>query len=42
MKQGELESATQKYEAKVAVINKQVNQADIHISLVTNGIITVE
>ena len=42
MKQGELENATERYEAKAAEIKRQAEQADIHTSLVAHGIIHIE
>jgi hypothetical protein len=42
MYQSMLDSATESYEAKVASIKKKVGQADIHTSLIANGILTVE
>jgi hypothetical protein len=42
MKQGELENAIERYEAKVAEIKKQIGQADIHTTLIAHGIIRIE
>ena len=42
MYQSMLDSATESYEAKVTSIKKKVGQADIHTSLIANGILTVE
>lgn len=42
MKQGELENATERYEAKIAEIKRQVEQADIHTALIAHGIIHIE
>lgn len=38
----ELENATQRYEQKVSEIEAQIARADIHTTLVANGIITVK
>lgn len=38
----ELENATQRFEQKTAEIEAQINRADIHTTLVANGIITVK
>lgn len=37
----ELESATESYELKVAEIKKQVDQTDIHTTLIANGILDI-
>jgi len=41
MYQSELNSATEKYQVKVQEINEQASRADIHTSLVANGIIEI-
>ena len=41
MKQSELENATEKYEAKVAIIKQQIAQSDIHTTLIANGVIRI-
>ena len=40
--ESELEKATQKYNQKVSEIEKQVAPADIHTTLIANGIVSVE
>ncbi len=42
MYQSMLDGATETYEAKVASIKRKVGQADIHTSLIANGIVTIE
>ena len=42
MYQSMLDGATEAYEAKVASINKKAGQADIHTSLIANGVLTIE
>lgn len=42
MKQGELENATERYEARITEIKKQAEQADIHTTLIAHGIIHIE
>lgn len=42
MYQGELGTATEKYLSKVSEINDRVNRADIHTSLIANGIIEIK
>lgn len=42
MYQSELNTATEKYQAKVAEINSEVSRADIHTALIANGIIEVK
>ena len=42
MYQSMLDGATESYEAKVLSIKKKAGQADIHASLIANGIVTVE
>ena len=42
MYQSELQSATENYEAKIAEISNRVNRADIHTTLVANGIIEIK
>lgn len=41
MRQSELESATETYEKKAQKIQEQASRADIHITLIANGIITI-
>ena len=38
----ELENATQRYQQKVAEIEAKIAKADIHTTLIANGIITVK
>ena len=42
MYQGELNSATEIYQAKVDEINDRASRADIHTSLIANGIIEIK
>lgn len=42
MRKVELENATEKYESKVAEIEKSKAKADIHVTLITKGIIHIE
>ena len=42
MYQSELQTATERYEGKVAEINARVSRADIHTTLVANGIIEIK
>ena len=42
MKQGELENAIERYEAKVSDIKKRAGEADIHTTLIAHGIIRIE
>lgn len=42
MYQSMLDGATESYEAKVLSIKKKAGQADIHASLIANGIVTIE
>ncbi len=42
MRQSQLETATEEYEAKILKIGAKANQADIHSNLIVNGIITVK
>ena len=42
MYQAELEAATEKYELKVQEIEREALKADIHVSLIANGIVNVE
>lgn len=42
MRRVELENATQRYELKVAEIEAQIAKADIHTTLIANGVITVK
>ena len=42
MRKAELENATEKFEQKVAEIEAQITRADIHTTLIANGIITVK
>ena len=42
MRRSELENATQKYNQKVAEIESQIAKADIHTTLIANGVITVK
>lgn len=42
MYQSELDSATEAYNAKVAKINERTDRADIHTSLVANGVIEIK
>lgn len=42
MRKSELENASQKFNQKVAEIEAQIAQADIHTTLIANGIITVK
>ena len=42
MLRSQLENATQKHEQKVAQIKSQISTADIHTTLIANGIITVK
>jgi hypothetical protein len=42
MYQSMLDGATEAYEAKVASIKKKAGQADIHTSLIANGVLTIE
>ena len=42
MHQSELENATQRYKLKVAEIEEKIAKADIHTTLIANGIITVK
>ena len=42
MYQSMLDSATETYEAKAESIKKKAGQADIHTSLIANGIVTIE
>ena len=42
MRRSELENATQRYEQKVAEIQEQIKKADIHTTLIANGVITVK
>ena len=41
MRQSELENATEKYQARIGSIEKQINQADIHTALIANGVIRI-
>jgi hypothetical protein len=41
MYQGDLQGATENYNAKVAEINNRASRADIHTTLVANGIIEI-
>ena len=41
MRQSELENATERYQAKVDMLKQQEQQADIHVTLIANGIITI-
>lgn len=41
MKQSELENATERFEEKIAGIEEQIKQADIHTTLIANGIIDI-
>lgn len=42
MRQAELENATERHQAKIEMLNNQEQQADIHITLIANGIITIQ
>lgn len=42
MYRGELEDATEKYESKVAEIEKSKAQADIHVTLIAKGIMHIQ
>ena len=42
MYQSELNSATETYNARVAEINERTDRADVHTSLVANGIIDIK
>ena len=42
MYQSELQTATERYEAKIVEINSRINRADIHTTLVANGIIEIK
>ncbi len=42
MRRVELENATQRYKNKVAEIDAQISKADIHTTLIANGVITVK
>jgi hypothetical protein len=42
MHQSELQTATENYEAKISEINARVSRADIHTTLVANGIIEIK
>ena len=42
MYQSELNTATEKYQAKVAEINDRASRADIHTALIANGIIEIK
>jgi len=42
MYQSELQTATENYNAKVAEINDKTSRADIHTTLVANGIIEIK
>ena len=42
MYQSMLRTATENYESKVAEIKERVTRADIHTSLVANGIIEIK
>lgn len=42
MRQSELENATERHQAKIDMLNLQAQQADIHITLIANGIITIQ
>lgn len=41
MRSSELESATETYEKKIGRITEQASKADIHVTLIANGIITI-
>lgn len=41
-RRSELENATQRYQQKVAEIEAKIAKADIHTTLIANGIITVK
>ena len=42
MYQSELQTATERYEGKIAEINARISRADIHTTLVANGIIEIK
>ena len=42
MYQSELNNATERYQAKMIEIEESVTKADIHTSLITNGIIDIK
>ena len=42
MRSAELDNAEQRYKKKVAEIESKIAQADIHTTLIANGIITVK
>ena len=42
MYQSELQSATENYHARVAEINDRASRADIHTTLVANGVIDIK
>lgn len=42
MHRSELENATQRYEQKVSEIQERIKKADIHTTLIANGVITVK
>ena len=42
MYQSELNTATEKYQVKVAEINDRASRADIHTALIANGIIEIK
>ena len=42
MYQSELGTATEKYQTKVDEINDRASRADIHTSLIANGIIEIK
>lgn len=42
MNQGKLDSATERYQAKVSEINERASRADIHTALIVNGIIEIK
>jgi hypothetical protein len=42
MYQSELQSATENYNARVAEINDHASKADIHTTLVANGVIDIK
>ena len=42
MYQSMLDGATESYEAKALSIKRKAGQADIHASLIANGIVTIE
>ena len=42
MHRSELENATQRYQQKVSEIEAKIAKADIHTTLIANGVITVK